>query len=518
VALLVLLPLGWLLWPKSEPGKVPVQATQPAPLAKSFTNSLGMPFVLVPKGKFLMGGGGGKPGAKEVEIGHDFYLGKYEVTQEEWAKVLESNPSYFSPTGAGKEQVQEVPEAQRPRLPVEQVSWDDAQKFLALLNQREKETDWVYRLPTEAEWEYACRGGPPAQPAESAADFYLATPSQQLLPEQANCKNAKKLNRPCPVGSYPPNRLGLHDMHGNVAEWCQDSQGLQDGTWQRAWRGGSWSVVTGLCRATSRTPELPAQKRNTLGLRVARVPALRQGQYTNSLGMEFVLVPKGKSWLGGGGGKVGTREVNMPADFYLGKYEVTQEEWRLVMEKNPSTFKAGHKEVEGIRQEELDRFPVENVSWEDAQVFLARLNALDQQEGWEYRLPTEAEWEYACRGGPLDDPADSAYDFYLFTPLNQLLPQQANFKDSDLKRTCKVGSYPPNRLGLYDMHGNVHEWCADESPADPKGASQRARRGGSWSDASVNCRAANRSGNTPSYRSPILGMRLARVPVGNQGK
>jgi formylglycine-generating enzyme required for sulfatase activity len=251
---------------------------------------------------------------------------------------------------------------------------------------------------------------------------------------------------------------------------------------------------------------------------VARVPAPRKGKFTNSLGMEFALVPKGKSWLGGGGGKVGTQEVVIPADFYLGTYAVTQKEWQQVMGNNPSTYKAGHKDVAEIPPDELEHFPVETVTWEDAQQFVAKVNALDRQAGWEYRLPTEVEWEYACRGGPLDDPADSAYDYYLSTPLNQLLPEQANFKhEKGLNRPCKVGSYPPNRLGLYDMHGNVWQWCLDEAPPDPKdpkGAAQRVLRGGCWHGDSRDCRAANRFAYLSSGRNSNHGLRLARVPVG----
>ena len=134
------------------------QATETLP--PTFTNSLGMEFVLVPKGKSWLGGGGGKPGDKEVEITHDFYLGKYEVTQEEWEKVMGSNPSHFSRTGGGKDAVKDIADAELKRFPVENVSWDDAQLFLERLNKREKEAGWVYRLPKEAEWEYACRGGP----------------------------------------------------------------------------------------------------------------------------------------------------------------------------------------------------------------------------------------------------------------------------------------------------------------------------------------------------------------------
>jgi formylglycine-generating enzyme required for sulfatase activity len=232
-------------------------------------------------------------------------------------------------------------------------------------------------------------------------------------------------------------------------------------------------------------------------------------RFTNGLGMEFVLVPKGKSWLGGGGGKPGDKEVNIPHDFYLGKYEVTQQEWQNVMGSNPSEFKA----VAGVSKEDQERFPVEMVSWHDAQAFLTKLNERDTQPGWVYRLPKEAEWEYACRGGPMTDKADSAFNYYFTRPTDQLLPEQANVNRPDgLKRTCKVGSYPPNPLGLYDMHGNVWEWCDD---AQVGRESLRIMRGGACSAMPEGCSAANRPDREPSARHSDGGLRVARVPLGN---
>src|SRR5262249_45109645 len=130
------------------------------PLTNTFTNHLGMAFVVVPKGKSWLGGGGGKPGDKEVEFAYDFYLGRYEVTQQEWQNVMRNNPSHFSRSGKGKDAVRGIPDEDLQRFPVESVTWDDARAFVAQLNQRLNESGWLYRLPTEAEWEYACRGGP----------------------------------------------------------------------------------------------------------------------------------------------------------------------------------------------------------------------------------------------------------------------------------------------------------------------------------------------------------------------
>jgi formylglycine-generating enzyme required for sulfatase activity len=178
---------------------------------------------------------------------------------------------------------------------------------------------------------------------------------------------------------------------------------------------------------------------------------------------------------------------------------------------------------EGHLQGGLKQFPVEQVSWDDVQEFLKRLNVRETDSGFLYRLPTETEWEYACRGGASSQ-QDCAFDFYfgdpsrnLSQPTNDLSPEQANFdgrnpagkapKAKYLKRTTKVSSYKPNRLGIYDMHGNVWEWCADHF----KEASARVFRGGSWSYGGFYCRASHRGGG-PGGRYNDLGFRVAAVP------
>jgi formylglycine-generating enzyme required for sulfatase activity len=268
----------------------------------------------------------------------------------------------------------------------------------------------------------------------------------------------------------------------------------------------------------SRPSDNTTSRGNQDGSSAVKRPEALQPTFKNSLGMEFVLVPKGKSWLGGGGGKVGDKAVEIVQDFYLGKYEVTQEEWEKVTGLRPSHFSregAGKELVKDIPDVELKRFPVECVSWDDAQSYVERLNKGEKEAGWIYRLPKEAEWEYACRGGPLSDKLESAYDFYFEKPTNQLLPEQANFAHGKgLKRTRKVGSYSPNRLGLYDMHGNVWELCDDEQK-DVNGPPLRANRGGAWDGSPLDSRALSANPpRPPSLRLVILGLRVARVPIG----
>jgi formylglycine-generating enzyme required for sulfatase activity len=225
---------------------------------------------------------------------------------------------------------------------------------------------------------------------------------------------------------------------------------------------------------------------------------------------KFVLVPHGKFWMSRDG-KNAQRVVEIPHDFYLGKYLVTQEQWQAVMGNNPSYFSrtgGGAANVEDISDTELKQFPVENVSWADLQEFLIKLNIFEKNSGWLYRLPTEAEWEYACRGGATSK-AECSFDYYFDKLTNDLSSDQANFRTT-LGRNSKVGSYPPNKLGLYDMHGNVWQWCQD---AD-EGGSDRVVRGGSWYYLGSGCHAAARGRIAPSDRSRGLGFRLVRVPSG----
>lgn len=238
-------------------------------------------------------------------------------------------------------------------------------------------------------------------------------------------------------------------------------------------------------------------------------------KFTNKLGMEFAIVPKGTSWLGGGGGKVGDRKLIVPHDFYLGAYEVTQAEWQAVMDNNPSHFSRtgeGKNTILEISDSDLRRFPVENVTWHECQDFISRLNKKLRETGWVYRLPTDAEWEYACRGGPVQERNQLGFDFYLDEPANVLPPEKCNSSEALLSRPCMVGSYVPNRLGLFDMHGNVREWCEDAMQG--KDPAFRVGRGGQWSTSLQFCKAAARYEHDPATRSDGMGLRLARVPTG----
>ena len=181
--------------------------------------------------------------------------------------------------------------------------------------------------------------------------------------------------------------------------------------------------------------------------------------------------------------------------YYIGKTEVTQVLWEAVMGSNPSRFKG-------------DYLPVENVSWDDCQEFIRKLNSMTGQN---FRLPTEAEWEFACRGG-------NNSRGYKYSGSNNL-GSVAWYDGNSGNKTHPVGTKAPNELGIYDMSGNVWEWCADwygdyssgaqTNPTGPYGGSNRVYRGGSWNYDVGRCRSSNRDFYYPWIRDIILGLRLA---------
>jgi len=244
------------------------------------------------------------------------------------------------------------------------------------------------------------------------------------------------------------------------------------------------------------------------------------------LGMKFVPLPKATFYMGWDGRRGSAKETKIKADFEIAIHTVTQGQWQKVMGKNPSWFSrdgGGKDKVKGVKDEELKHFPVEMVSWDDAQEFIKKLNEKEKGKGYQYRLPSEAEWEYACRGGATSE-EECSYHFYFAKPTNDLSSKEANFngnfpfgkadKGPFKDRTTKVGSYAPNKVGLYDMHGNVGQWCADASgEIGSDGKAVRVMRGGHWYNDGQYCRAAYRYGFAASSRNISLGFRLARVPV-----
>jgi formylglycine-generating enzyme required for sulfatase activity len=185
------------------------------------------------------------------------------------------------------------------------------------------------------------------------------------------------------------------------------------------------------------------------------------------------------------------------SDYYLGETEVTQAQWRAVMGNNPSNFK------------DCDECPVERVSWNDVKDFISKLNSLSR--GARYRLPTEAEWEYAARGGSLS----KGYKYAGSDEVDEV----AWYDDNSGYKTHPVRMKKSNELGIYDMSGNVREWCSDwksdyssgsqTNPTGPNTGGIRVYRGGGWGSLAGNCRVSNRDNDEPDVRYGILGFRLA---------
>lgn len=194
-------------------------------------------------------------------------------------------------------------------------------------------------------------------------------------------------------------------------------------------------------------------------------------------------------------------EVRLTKGYWIGKYEVTQKEWQAVMGNNPSYFRG-------------DRLPVEQISWNDCQEYVKKVNAYLAQRGEELRvrLPTEAEWEFAARGG-------TESRGFKYSGSDEIKDVAWYGEDWNKGSTHPVGTKSANELGIHDMSGNVWEWCADwygnyssgsvTDPRAPGSGDGRVLRGGCWNDTAVGCRSANRLGGMPGYRDDYLGVRLA---------
>jgi uncharacterized protein (TIGR02996 family) len=303
-----------------------------------------------------------------------------------------------------------------------------------------------------------------------------------------------------------------------LADWLDE-----DGQSQRA----------ELVRSVRRLRALPVMKRTKPRVALEnRITALLAAgvrpvvpEIVNDLGMRFALIPAGRFRMGSPSGEKGrwdqekAHEVILTRPFYLGVFPVTQRQYQAVMGTNPSHFSRqgeGKEVVRDIPNDELANFPVETVTWRDARQFLKKLNARAESKSkrWRYRLPREAEWEYACRAG-----TTSVYHFG-----TTLTAEQACFAEddsADIGSPRSVGRYLPNAFGLYDMHGNVNEWVANwyddypvgpvTDPAGPSRGSDRLVRGGSWRHADWACRSASRNWIEPGYQSYSLGFRVALV-------
>jgi formylglycine-generating enzyme required for sulfatase activity len=563
------------------PPRVPAESGEPP---QQITNSIGMKLVLIPAGEFLMGSAkADDPDALDdeqprhrVRITRPFYLGTTEVTQGQYRAVMGATPSLFK----GSDD-----------LPVDNVSWSDAVAFCDKLNAMEIGSleGAIYRLPTEAEWEYACRAG--------STTRYSFGDNAAYLGDFAWYDDNSR-GKTHPVGQKRPNGFNLYDTHGNVYEWCQDGYKADyyrespaadppgaSGASGRVIRGGGWIDNPQHARSAVRNGVALENRLRSLGFRLARArvqpdplppasaapvppraasppvvlaeppktvhaepglaaaaptpvavapdkpavlrpvpreptpePVEPPKQITNSIGMKLVLIPAGEFLMGSAKAddfsaqddEQPRHRVRITRPFYLGTTEVTQGQYRAVTGQTPSSFKGS------------DDLPVDNVSWSHAVAFCDKLNDRERGSlgGAIYRLPTEAEWEYACRAGSttLYSSGDPGY-------ITASLDSSAWYSINSGSKTQPVGRKRPNAFNLFDMHGNVWEWSQDgykagyyqESPAadppGPSGASDRVIRGGSCGRGPQEARSANRDWFTPGLRSDYLGFRIARARV-----
>ncbi len=469
-----------------------------------------------------MGSPADEPGRSSDEIQHEvtltqgFWMLETEVTQAMWKSAM----------GRGID-------ASRvgPKMPVCFISWYDCQRFIAELNVGGyAPSGFKFRLPTEAEWEYACRAGTTGPCAGSPLDafcWYRVNSGGSGIDYHA-------------VAQKKPNAWGLYDMHGNVAEWCADWYGSYgwessqtDPTgptegFERVVRGGGYDDAAEACRSASRDFSRPSTGIYGFRLVLSRVAEQQEENGGTSPtgaasddwdaehdagtrkvlavdGVEYAFrySPAGTFTMGSPENepqrrpRETQREVTLTRGFWTLETEVTQTMWKSAMGGNPMTI----DDWIGPNK------PVGNVSWNDCQAFIEKLNSGGYAPaGFKFRLPTEAEWEYACRAGTTGPYAGSSLDS---------LGWYADNSDGDNR---DVARKMPNAWGLYDMHGNVWEQCADwygvydtASQTDPTGPSEgsnRVMRGGCCSSFREDCRAACRFYNDPTERLPFYGFRL----------
>jgi len=513
-------------------------------------------------GEFLMGSPKGEEGRRDnespahsVKLTQGYWMADTQVTQELWMAIVSGeNPSGF--TGQSN--------------PVENVSWQDCQAWFEKLCDHHESLQPL--LPTEAQWEYACR-------SRTLTAYCFGDDPKELPNYGWFGENSEDSTHP--VKQLQPNGWGLYDMHGNVWEWCSDwfdkyapsaqsdPTGPTEGT-TRVLRGGSWVSPARVLRSACRSGFVPGVRYDILGFRLlssalgaepserAMLPVAEQGterarpvqvrvkdqqssgsdsfwksgtkpQWVSDYGSdkyglwcEFQvprhdgkgMVTQRMRWIKPGEFMMGSLEgekrlgiespqhpVRLTQGYWLADTQVTQELWCCIAGKNPSHFPG-------------DTNPVEQIRWGECQKWLQKV--LKKVPTLQLSLPTEAQWEYACRAG-----STSAY---CFGDDPTELPKYGWFDENSEGRSRPVKQLQPNGWGMYDMHGNVWEWCSDwygdypasaqSDPTGPAKGTERVFRGGSWSIPARYLRSACRVRVAPGYRIHILGFRIASSALG----
>lgn len=471
--------------------------------------------ILIPAGSFIRNEDFNS-NEHEITISKSFYMGKFEITQEQWMALMGTNPSF----------------QKGEKLPVTNVSWDDCQLFIKKLNAK---TNGRYRLPTEAEWEYACRAGS-AEPQPNVNNFR---------------PNSQTTN-----GNSEPNAFGLYNMHG-YAEWCNDwydshikgnlidPVGPKSGTNRVLKSGSLLKSIPSPANYSYRNYAYQSSRMYDCSFRLAKSidfeadkvaqdkkietqanlpkpktyleqpfpenPAneIQKGQaksfnmevekkinLSTNVALEMIFIPPGKFLMGSPLSELSRKtdetehEMSITKPFYMGKYEITLEQWATVLGRDlPKSLNP--------------KSPVNKISWDDCQLFISKMN---DEYGGGFRLPTEHEWEYACKAG-----TTSPYSFG-----EKITKTEGNF---DHFATKPVGSFKPNAFGLYDMHGNVAEWCSDFYSNYPGSNNEigknletyRILRGGGYNQPASNVRSSSRLSSPQNYRAVFNGMRLVKT-------
>jgi len=463
------------------------------------TNSFGMTFNLILPGTFTMGSPSDELYRDDNETEHEvtlttrFYMQTTEVTQGQWEAIMGSNPSTFTSCGSD--------------CPVENVSWEDVQTFLTALNSMGEGT---YRLPTEAEWEYAARAGSTSAFANGDITAEQCTYDSNLDAMGWYCYNGSSTTHP--VALKDANAWGLYDMHGNVYEWVQDWYGTYptdlvtdptgpaSGT-DRVLRSGSYNYYARYCRSANRNTHSPDYSYSSGGFRLV----LDLGQMALILAGCFDMGDAFNEW---NNNELPVHNVCITSGFYMDLHEVTNAEYAACVSSGSCAApqsSSSYTRSSYYGNPAYDDFPVIRVDWDQANDYCTWAGK---------RLPTEAEWEYAARGGL----AGMRYpwgDTISGTDANYL--DSGDSWDND---TSPVEYYAPNGYGLYDMAGNVWEWVHDwyqddyydvsptNDPPGPTSGTYHVLRGGCWYDDVTSLRVARRAWPSASPSS-VIGFRCA---------
>ena len=483
----------------------------------------------IPAGSFTMGDEVFGP-VHKVTLSNDFYMSIYEITQAQWQAIMGNNPS----ANKGGD------------LPVETVPKLDCETFNNIINtQKIANFDLlsgsgssyaIFRLPTEAEWEYACRAG-------STTNFFWGDNDQPLINEYSWNRSLLTnlgIKGTQTVGILQPNQWGLYDMAGNCREWCQDIYApytneskidplnLLPFNGDTVVRGGSYDAwpsepnnMYNTHRSSWREHVAQGWFSLEIGFRVVMdaawfdtppTPTPTQTPLPTPKPIQSITLPLNLSpdverplnliHVDAGSFFMGNDHVNgdtmidespqhyvtITNDYYLGMFEVTQSQWKLVMGETP-----------GLEFNDPDR-PIESVTWNQCYEFLTKLNQMNENQ-WnkqfgQFDLPSEAEWEYACRAGTQTEFfwGNDASQYSDYAWINQIGPAA---KD----RSMPVGNRKPNLWGFYNMACNVHEWCKDGfenykvgSQIDPLGVNDEYKvlRGGCYSNVYDDARSSYR--------------------------